>query len=236
MATQPTGWCVRTLQRIRSDLGTFVDGRRIGLDLLDAYHMQLELVYRELVAAELLGEQVQIPLDSVREALALLRTTLDNEDGDLRRTGYQAPVLHEGVSGRPRFNIPRNQLSCLLEKRFTVPQIAGILGVSIRTVRRRMTEYDLSVRAYYSELNDDQLDRIVEEIQVQFPTCGNRQMQGHLLARGIRVQQHRIREAQRRVDPAGSVMRRLRTIHRRSYQVNGPLALWHIDGNHKLLR
>ncbi len=102
-------------------MGTFVDGRLIGLDLLDAYHMQLELVHHELVAAELLGEQVQIPLDSVREALALQRTTLDNEDGELQQTGYHAPVLHEGVSGGPRFNIPRNQLSCLQEKRFTVP-------------------------------------------------------------------------------------------------------------------
>ena len=29
----------------------------------------------------------------------------------------------------------------------TVPQIAGIIGASIRTVRRRMTEYDFSVHA-----------------------------------------------------------------------------------------
>ena len=229
------GWCIRTLQRIVGDFATYVDGREIGLDLLDAYHVQLELVYRELVAAELLGEQVAIPLDSVREALALVRDALDSDNCD-RQTGYQASTLHNGSSGRPRFNIPRNQLACLLEKRFTIPQIGEILGVSVRTVRRRMTEYNLSVSAFYSELTDDQLDVIVGEIQAQFPTCGNRQMQGHLLARGIRVQQHRIREAQRRVDPTGSLMRRLRTIHRRSYHVNGPLALWHIDGNHKLIR
>ena len=45
----------------------------------------------------------------------------------------------------------------------------------------------------------------------------------------------RIREAMRRVNPAGVLLRalELRTIRRRQYQVHGPLALWHIDGNHK---
>ena len=82
-------------------------------------------------------------------------------------------------------------------------------------------------------MSDADLDAIVAEILLQFPTCGNRQMLGYLLARGVRV---RVREAQRRVDPSGSVMRRLFSINRRTYQVNGPLALWHIDGNHKMIR
>ena len=99
-----------------------------------------------------------------------------------------------------------------------------------------MSEYGLSIHALYSQITDSELDIMVTGIQTQFPMCGNRQMQGHLLAHGIRVQQHRIREAQRRVDPCGSVMRRLRVINRRQYQVNGPGALWHIDGNHKLIR
>ena len=124
----------------------------------------------------------------------------------------------------------------MLEAQFSVPRIAIILGVSIRTVRRRMSDYNLTVRMFYANISDEELDRIVAEIQQQFPTCGNRQMQGHLLSRGIRVQQHRVRESQRRVDPAGSIMRRLRIIHRRRYHVNGPQALWHIDGNHKLIR
>lgn len=37
---------------------------------------------------------------------------------------------------------------------------------------------------------------------------------------------------------AGTTVRALqiRVIHRRSYNVRGPLALWHIDGHHKLIR
>ena len=229
------GWCIRTLQRIADDLANY-DGGRLHSDFLDAHQVQLELSFRELVATEVFEESGSLAgrvIGLVREALSIVRNEAERNDRDI--SSYQAPLVCEGV-GRPTFCIPRNQLAYLLENRFTCPRIADILGVSLRTVRRRMTEYNLSIHMLYTALTDDQLDGIVSEIQHEFPTCGNRQMQGHLLARAVRVQQQRIRESQRRVDPSGSVMRRLRTINRRQYCVNGPGALWHIDGNHKLIR
>ena len=99
-----------------------------------------------------------------------------------------------------------------------------------------MEQYGHYVHNLYSTLSDDQLDSVVTRIQSRFGVCGNRQMMGHLLASGIRVQQDRVRESQRRVDPGGCAMRRMVAINRRKYKVNGPLALWHIDGNHKLIR
>lgn len=220
-----------------SDLGQLEDGRWRQTNILDSFQIQLELVYRELVATELLGQldsRASASIEFVRRALVEVeRELLSGEDGLSR---YQAPIIHDGSVGRPPFDIPPSQLAHLLEKRFKVPDIAEILQVSVRTVRRRMSAYSLSVSNLYSTLTDQQLDGIVQDIQHHFPTCGNRQMMGHLLARGIRVQQFRVREAQRRVDPSGSVMRRLRTISRREYHVNGPGALWHIDGNHKLIR
>ena len=53
-----------------------------------------------------------------------------------------------------------------------------------------------------------------------------------------KVQQVRIGESMRRVDPEGVLLRALTidTVNRRKYQVYAPLALWHIDGNHKLIR
>ena len=99
-----------------------------------------------------------------------------------------------------------------------------------------MTEYGLSVAATYSSLSDDDLDTLTKEIQQIFPMCGNRQMMGQLLARGVRVQQYRVRESQRRIDPEGLMLKRLNFIHRRVYKVHAPRALYHIDGNHKLIR
>ena len=225
-------WCLQTLRRVVSDLSQFEDwtGRRRESAFLDSCQVQLDLVYRELVAAELLGQLDLAAVDLVRLALVTVERELD---GDNQQSGYQAPIVRDGSVGRPQFDIPRNQLVYLLEKRFTVPDISEILQVSVRTVRRRMSAYELSVSNLYSTLTDQQLDGIVQDIQYQFPTC---QMMGHLLARGIRVQQFRVREAQKRIDPSGSIMRRFRTIDRRTYRVNGPGALWHIDGNHKLIR
>ena len=233
-------WCTLALHAIVNDLVPYDDGRRVGLELLDTFGVQLEFVLRELIALELLGDwelmtHQEAAVNFVREALAIVESLLERDERRYQNR-YQTSIVHDGGPGRPRFDIPRTQLAWLLEKRFTVPQIADILGVSVRTVRRRMSVYDLSVRELYSQLTDQQLDEIVMEVQNQFPTCGNRQMQGHLLARGLRVQQHRIRESQRRIDPCGSIMRRLRAINRRQYRVNGPGALWHIDGNHKLIR
>ena len=71
-----------------------------------------------------------------------------------------------------------------LVSKFTAPQISEMLGVSLRTVCRRMSQYSLSVSASYADLTDDELDELVKAIQDQFPMCGNRQMIGHLLSRG----------------------------------------------------
>ena len=59
---------------------------------------------------------------------------------------------------------------------------------------------------------------------------------GFLAAKGHRVQLHRIRAALMRTYPIGLVERHTSAIVRRKYQVHGPLSLWHIDSNHKLIR
>ena len=61
-------------------------------------------------------------------------------------------------------------------------------------------------------------------------------MQGHLLSLGHRVQQTRIRESLMRVDPEGIVSRWITSIRRHTYSVAAPNSLWHVDGNHKLIR
>ena len=52
-------------------------------------------------------------------------------------------------------------------------------------------------------MSDAELDNIIHEIKREFPTCGNKQMLGHLYSCGFRVQQIRIRvrESIWRVDP-----------------------------------
>ena len=116
--------------------------------------------------------------------------------------------------------------------------MAQLFGVSKRTLERRLSEFGLGVRANYARLTDAELDATVNHIIVDFPNVGCKQMSGLLLGCGLRIQQSRIRECMRRVNPGGVLLHalELRVIQRRSYYVQGPLSLWHIDGNHKLIR
>ena len=96
----------------------------------------------------------------------------------------------------------------------------------------------MSVRGTYAKITDQELDNIVKNMLREFPNSGYKSLRGHLLSRGYKVQENRIREAMRRTDPEGTVVRALqiRVTHRRSYNVRAPLSLWHMDGNHKLIR
>ena len=154
-------------------------------------------------------------------------------------SGSPSPTrIFLGDQGRPRYLIPREQLEFSLEWCFSVVDIASLLGVSIRTIERRLSEFGLRIRSTYSDISDQALDNILRNILTEFPNTGYRRMTSFLQSRGLRIQQNKIREAVRRVNPAGVLLRALeiRTIHRRHYQVYGPLALWPMDGNHKLIR
>ena len=154
------------------------------------------------------------------------------------RSSATTVQIFSGTPGRPKLDIPYEQLNFLVERGFTTVKIAELLGVSVRTIERRFQNFGLSVRATYTEITDVQLDETVREIMSIFPNTGYKRMSGYLRSRGIRVQQKRVREAVRRVDPEGTILRALEmnVIQRRVYSVPSPLALWHIDGNHKLIR
>lgn len=226
-----SAWAISTHLRVVRDLNVYMDGRIPPADVLNSYTLSLELVHRDLLAQQVLGED-KLDYGSICELLVKGSEIVKK----WKVTHFNPPVISFGRYGRPRIDISYEQLLYLIENRFTVRQIADMVGVSERTIYRRMSEFSLSVHMLYSSISDNDLDQLVCEIQENFPLCGNIQMQGHLFARGLRVQQVRVREAQRRVDPEGCAMRRLRVINRRQYRVPFPLSLWHIDGNHKLIR
>ena len=63
--------------------------------------------------------------------------------------------------------------------------------VSLRTVRRRMEEYNLLSRTFTS-ITDEELASVVSRIQADFPNSGYRMMMGHLRANGLNIQRHRL--------------------------------------------
>ena len=138
--------------------------------------------------------------------------------------------------GRPQLMISEFVLSCLLEQEFTQVEIAQILGCSAKTVHRRIVQFGLSHFTQYTEISDAELDALVQDFVSIFPTAGQKTLAGHLSSLGYRVKRQRIRDSLYHVDPWGVEERRRKLLHRRKYKVAGPNSLWHIDGNHKLVR
>lgn len=182
-----------------------------------------------------LSGHVEMPADVV-SALTELSTLLNIEE-NCDQTPSQVPVI-EGEMGRPKYVVCPQQLQSLLKMSLPVSTIAEILGVSERTVKRRMHENGLSVMQYYSNVTDDELDNLVRSVKTRTPHVGYRVMKGMLQAMGHRVQWKRVSASMRRVDPVGvlSRMTRMGCVARRTYSVPGPLHLTHIDTNHKLIR
>lgn len=210
--------------RVERDIALYEESR--DPQTLDSLVMQVDLLLQHLHRLGVGEELVQ----DTAQALAVL----SQYGEELVDSLGSWPI--DSTRGRPRYNISQQQLEHLLNLNFDCPTIASMLGVSLRTVRRRMTEYHLSVKSHYSSMNDDELDGVVRELKVQFPNSGYRIMDGLLRQKGIRIQQSRVREAMQRTDPNGTVVRFADMVHRRRYHVPGPQSLWHIDGNHKLIR
>ena len=197
-----------------------------GEDISDLIY-QLEEFYSDLISLDLNG--IVLP----QEAVALINDSLYT----LTSTNtLMADHSEQPSCGRPFICISCEQLEYLIDLNFTAVSIAGILGVSRSTVYRRFKDYGLSIRNKYSSISDEMLDEIVQKILQQYPDCGQKMMSGHLKERGIVVQQMRVRDSMRRTDPQGTNLRKRFTLYRRQYNVNSPLELWHLDGNHKLIR
>ena len=225
--------CVSLLERVIRNIQR---GSFLTRDSIEFFLISIEL---ELVALELTGElstQEKEGTDIVRQCLYLIRQLQLTTQQSEVCTPSTVVVIHTGSVGRPRYEIPEESLEMLIENRFTVPQIATMMGISVSTVRRRMSDIGIHIRDYYSTITDSELDQLVRSVQLQYPMCGNQQMQGHLINKGYRIQQARLRDSQRRIDPVGTALRRLNIINRRQYSVPCPLSLYHIDGHHKLIR
>lgn len=91
--------------------------------------------------------------------------------------------------GRPKFIIEKEKIKSLIDIQLPIPCIAKLLGVSERTVFRRMREFELSVSDSYSTMSDQELDMLVTDIKSQMPHVGYRLMMGRLRSLGHKIQQ-----------------------------------------------
>ena len=229
MADHEEGNCEAARNRIHNVLFDILRRLQSGngsSDTLDHVQYRIDCLYEIVLRCFDIGFVDERVVTVMREALDCFKLN----DNDVM---YQAGKVFTGSSGRPRYNISIEQLEFLVQKRFSTAEIAVLLGVGKRTVERRLEEFHLSTRTTYSDMSSEELDVEITSILRNFPNTGYKRMTGFLLSRNVRI-----REAMRRVNPEGTLLRalELNIVQRRKYQVRSALALWHIDGNHKLVR
>ena len=108
----------------------------------------------------------------------LNRVASSLDDSALEPYGYHIPVAFSGARGRPKIVISEGILNYFFSHGFTATSTSMLLQVSLSTIRRRMREYGMRVQDRYSDISDQELDRIVTSIQHRNPNCGYRMMQG----------------------------------------------------------
>ena len=91
----------------------------------------------------------------------------------------------------------------LLELHFSNVEIAKMLQVSPRTIRRRILQYGLQEDAEFSMLSDTDLDTITRRYVDTRPNSGERSLDGYLRGLGLKIQRSRVRDSLLRVDPRG---------------------------------
>ncbi|XP_034534661.1 uncharacterized protein LOC117809076 [Notolabrus celidotus] len=193
------------------------------------------------------NDYLQYRLHSLMEDFLQINAQMDIEVGvdvldKLQEVARQLHVVseteEEKTCGRPSYLLPPEVIKVHLLMGHTAGEIARLLGVCERTIRRRMAQYGIKVHDLLTPMDDGALDETVTQILQQHPNCGYKMMAGHLNAQGIRIQRQRVQDSMHRVDPRGVLMRtlQLNPRRRRKYDVPAPNSLWHIDGNHKLIR
>ena len=105
------------------------------------------------------------------------------------------------------------------------------------TIYRRVREFNLQDLDRFSDISNNELDELIRGyISRHGNTTGESYLIGFIRSKGIRVQRDRVRSSLTRVDPENTALRWACVITRRVYSVQGPNSLWHIDGNHALIR
>ena len=119
------------------------------------------------------------------------------------------------------------------DRNISMTKLSEALRIDRHTLQRNMADSGIS-RAF-TELEDEVLDGLLQVFKLEKPDSGFRYALGFLRNHRIRLQQRRVIQSLRRVDPIGRILRERRTVPRRKYHVARPNSLWHCDGHHKLI-
>jgi len=135
--------------------------------------------------------------------------------------------------GRSPIDIDIDRVATLRNIGLSMTQVSKTLKISRSTLYRNLENKDM---IGYTDISDQDLDEIIVHYKQTHPHDGERMIIGYLRSLSIHLQRWRICQSIHRVDPSGVRERSVKLIQRRAYFCKGPNFVWHMDGNHKLIR
>lgn len=117
-----------TLERLDSDLNGDYSGILLRLEYLNRTIINCGDLPDSIVAG--IGSAIACLLSAQRRSVPCT---------------YRANRLLTGRRGRPAFDVSEDQLLFLVDSGFTVPKISELLGISKRTVERRMSDFGIKI-------------------------------------------------------------------------------------------
>lgn len=136
-------------------------------------------------------------------------------------------AAQSGAPGRPRYDLTADQINHCLDLGYSWQGIASLFGIDRRTLFRHRQRLSIP-SAEYTSLSDENLTLTIREILQNTPNAGETYVRGSLHSRGFRIQQWRVHQILKEIDPVGRCFRRRQAIRRRIYSVGGPNELRYV--------
>ena len=118
----------------------------------DASEVRVERVHRDLLAKEVreeLSDGEKEALPAVAEAYSKKRQVVESSVPAPPSIFQACLIVRRWSGGQASSDIPHRQQEYSIKARFTVPEIAKLVGVSLSTIRRPILEYTLALRYVY---------------------------------------------------------------------------------------
>ena len=154
--------------RVESLLNLFDNHDSIDYYRGDTLQTRANTLYHHAVRLCSLG----IVAESTVENLKLTVDLLFRATTDYSSLCFQSDIEHSEGEGCPKFRITPEQRFHMFENGLKAVQIATLLGVSERTVRRRAAEFGIESSGSFSDIDDATLDATIRNLLVQYPNSG----------------------------------------------------------------
>ena len=147
-------------------------------------------------------------------------------------------IPNEG-RGRPCVAIVQEKIEFLRDLHLSWEKIASLFGVCRKTLYNIRSSYGMiesNDSFNFTTISDEQLCEKAMKIKHDMPEIGYNMLRGVLRAQGIHVSISRVQQCLSQIDPVNTALRWATPTSRRQYTVPYPNFIWHLDGNHKLIR